>query len=218
MKWLIGRSGSDASDSDHAAGPIPFHTKSSATCRNAWCGTIWVTCGRVLRSFRPAGMSNGLIRVDSACGQLCGHVFRRLSMNRNPVVPSLLPHSHCCPSAATAAAPESPNTSSWGILPRLDGSHTSNQSKTPAAPFQSEEREWVTDGYFRDGTDEVDTRTVNSQRVMGYSVPQRVHLQRLQQPRRAPVALGHVSRTLGRGSRREVERLVIKGRYTIETS
>lgn len=128
-----------------------------------------------------------------------------------------------------AQAPQQPSPS--GVLPQHQemgffvgdwtASGTSKISPTsPAAPFTLKERgEWVTDGYF------VETKTsmkgplgtVNSQRVMGYNVEDKVYTYNVYNSLgEHQVALGHVNgNTWIWYSEEKLNGIVIKGRYTV---
>ena len=96
--------------------------------------------------------------------------------------------------------------------------------KTPAAPFSLKEHgEWVTDGYFLETKTSMKSAlgTVNSQRVMGYNVQDKVYTYNVYNSLgEHQVALGHVNaNTWTWESEEKLNGLVIKGRYTIvETS
>jgi hypothetical protein len=96
--------------------------------------------------------------------------------------------------------------------------------KTPAAPFSLKEHgEWVTDGYFLETRTSMKSTlgTVNSQRVMGYNVQDKVYTYNVYNSLgEHQVALGHVNgNTWTWESEEKLNGLVIKGRYTIvETS
>jgi hypothetical protein len=96
--------------------------------------------------------------------------------------------------------------------------------KTPAAPFSLKEHgEWVTDGYFLETKTSMKSAlgTVNSQRVMGYNVQDKVYTYNVYNSLgEHQVALGHANgNTWTWESEEKLNGLVIKGRYTIvETS
>ena len=92
--------------------------------------------------------------------------------------------------------------------------------KTPAAPFTLKEHgEWVTDGYFLETKTSMKSTlgTVNSQRVMGYNVQDKVYTYNVYNSLgEHQVALGHVNgNTWTWKSEEKLNGLVIKGRYTI---
>ena len=92
--------------------------------------------------------------------------------------------------------------------------------KTPAAPFSLKEHgEWVTDGYFLETRTSMKSTlgTVNSQRVMGYNVQDKVYTYNVYNSLgEHQVALGHVNgNTWTWESEEKLNGLVIKGRYTI---
>ncbi len=92
--------------------------------------------------------------------------------------------------------------------------------KTPAAPFTLKEHgEFVTDGYFLETKTSMKGAlgTVNSQRVMGYNVQDKVYTYNVYNSLgEHQVALGHVNgNTWVWNSEEKLNGLVITGRYTI---
>jgi len=92
--------------------------------------------------------------------------------------------------------------------------------KTPAAPFTLKEHgEWVTDGYFLETKTSMKSElgTVNSQRVMGYNVEDKVYTYNVYNSLgEHQVALGHINgNTWTWESEEKLNGLIIKGRYTI---
>jgi len=137
---------------------------------------------------------------------------------------------------STIAAAQAPQQASpTGVLPphqRMSyflgdwtASGTSRISpKSPAAPFSLKEHgEWVTDGYFLETKTSMKGAlgTVNSQRVMGYNVEDKVYTYNVYNSLgEHQVALGHLNgNTWIWNSEEKLNGIVIKGRYTIvETS
>jgi predicted cupin superfamily sugar epimerase len=92
--------------------------------------------------------------------------------------------------------------------------------KTPAAPFTLQEHsEWVTGGYFVETKSSMKSElgTVNSQRVMGYNVEDKVYTYNVYNSLgEHQVALGHRNgATWIWDSEEKLNGIVIKGRYTI---
>lgn len=132
-----------------------------------------------------------------------------------------------CSLAAQAPQQASPT----GVLPQhqrmsyfLGDWTASGSSKispnSPAAPFTLKEHgEWVTDGYFLETKTSMKGAmgTVNSQRVMGYNVEDKVYTYNVYNSLgEHQVALGHVNRnTWTWDSEEKLNGIVVKGRYTI---
>jgi hypothetical protein len=132
-------------------------------------------------------------------------------------------------SISLAQAPQQPSPP--GVLPahqRMSfflgdwtASGTSKISpKSPAAPFTLKERgEWVTDGYFLETKSSMksDLGTVNSQRVMGYNVEDKVYTYNVYNSLgEHQVALGHLNgNTWTWDSVEKLNGITVKGRYTI---
>jgi hypothetical protein len=128
-----------------------------------------------------------------------------------------------------AQAPQQPTPP--GVLPQHQAmgyflgdwtaTGTSKISPTsPGAPFTLKERgEWVTDGYFLETKTSMKGTlgTVNSQRVMGYNVQDKVYTYNLYNSLgEHQVALGHVNgNTWTWDSEEKLNGIVVKGRYTI---
>ena len=92
--------------------------------------------------------------------------------------------------------------------------------KTPPAPFTLKEHsEWVADGYFLETKTSMKSElgTVNSQRVMGYNVEDKVYTYNVYNSLgEHQVALGHVNgNTWTWNSEEKLNGIVITGRYTI---
>jgi hypothetical protein len=92
--------------------------------------------------------------------------------------------------------------------------------KTPAAPFTLKEHgEWVTDGYFLETktTMKGALGTVNSQRIMGYNVEEKVYTYNVYNSLgEHQLALGHLNgNTWTWDSEEKLNGVVIKGRYTM---
>jgi Protein of unknown function (DUF1579) len=92
--------------------------------------------------------------------------------------------------------------------------------KTPSAPFTLKEHgDWVTDGYFLETKTSMKGAlgTVNSQRVMGYNVEDKVYTYNVYNSLgEHQVALGHLNgNTWTWNSEEKLNGIVIKGRYTI---
>jgi hypothetical protein len=96
--------------------------------------------------------------------------------------------------------------------------------KTPAAPFTLKEHgEWVTDGYFLETKTRIksDVGTVNSVRVMGYNVEDKVYTYNVYNSLgEHQLALGHLNgNTWTWDSAEKLNGVTVKGRYTVvETS
>jgi len=144
-------------------------------------------------------------------------------MNRVAVIAILLS------SFVVAQAPQ--QTSAPGVTPQHQrmgyfvgdwtASGTSKISpKSPGAPFTLKEHsEFVTDGYFLETKTSMKSElgTVNSQRVMGYNVEDKVYTYNVYNSLgEHQVALGHVNgNTWTWNSEEKLNGLVITGRYTI---
>jgi Protein of unknown function (DUF1579) len=92
--------------------------------------------------------------------------------------------------------------------------------KSPGAPFTLKEHgEWVTDGYFLETKSSMksDVGTVNSQRVMGYNVQDKVYTYNVYNSLgEHQVALGHVNgNTWTWNSEEKLNGITVTGRYTI---
>ncbi len=130
---------------------------------------------------------------------------------------------------AFAQAPQQPSPS--GVLPQHQrmgffvgdwtASGTSKISpKSPAAPFTLKEHsEWVTDGYFLETKTSIKSElgSVNSQRVMGYNVEDKVYTYNVYNSLgEHQLALGHLNgNTWIWDSAEKLNGVTIKGRYTI---
>jgi hypothetical protein len=132
-------------------------------------------------------------------------------------------------SFALAQAPQQPTPS--GVLPQHQrmgyflGDWTASGTakispNSPSAPFTLKERgEWVTDGYFLETKSSMkgSLGTVNSQRVMGYNVEDKVYTYNVYNSLgEHQVALGHINgNTWVWDSEEKMNGVVAKGRYTI---
>jgi hypothetical protein len=130
---------------------------------------------------------------------------------------------------ALAQAPQQPSPS--GVLPQhqrmgyfLGDWTASGTSKispnSPAAPFTLKEHgEWVTDGYFLETKTSMKGAlgTVNSQRVMGYNVEDKVYTYNVYNSLgEHQLALGHINgNTWVWDSDEKMNGVVVKGRYTV---
>ena len=130
---------------------------------------------------------------------------------------------------AAAQAPQQPSPS--GVLAQHQrmsyflgdwtASGTSKISpKSSAAPFTLKEHgEWVTDGYFLETKSAMksDLGTVNSQRVMGYNVEDKVYTYNVYNSLgEHQVALGHLEgNTWIWDSAEKLNGITVKGRYTV---
>jgi hypothetical protein len=130
---------------------------------------------------------------------------------------------------ALAQAPQ--QTSAPGVTPQHQrmgyflgdwtASGTSKISpKSPGAPFTLKEHgEFVTDGYFLETKTSMKSElgTVNSQRVMGYDVEDKVYTYNVYNSLgEHQLALGHVNgNTWVWDSEEKLNGIIIKGRYTI---
>jgi uncharacterized protein DUF1579 len=130
---------------------------------------------------------------------------------------------------AVAQAPQQPSPS--GILPQHQamgyflGDWTASGTarispKAPATPFTLKEHgEWVNDGYFLETKSSMKGAlgTVNSVRVMGYNVEDKVYTYNVYNSLgEHQVALGHLSgNTWTWESEEKLNGVVVKGRYTL---
>lgn len=92
--------------------------------------------------------------------------------------------------------------------------------KSPAAPFTLKEHgEWVTDGYFLETKTSMKgpLGTVNSQRVMGYNVEDKVYTYNVYNSLgEHQLAVGHLNgNTWTWDSEEKLNGIVVKGRYTV---
>jgi len=133
------------------------------------------------------------------------------------------------PAFALAQAPQ--QTSAPGVTPQHQrmgyflgdwtASGTSKISpKSPGAPFTLKEHgEFVTDGYFLETKTSMKSElgAVNSQRVMGYNVEDKVYTYNVYNSLgEHQLALGHVNgNTWVWDSEEKLNGIIIKGRYTI---
>ena len=208
---LIGRSGDEQITAvDHARWSGTIRTRFCAICRNASCAITW---------------SSPLLRATMPSIQIPSGAFH----NRNYAAHR--PSSFCfrlrpCPrpGPATGHRPRTfcPQHQRMGyFLGDWTASGTSKISpKTPAAPFTLKEHgEWVTDGYFLETKTSMksDLGTVNSQRVMGYNVEDKVYTYNVYNSLgEHQVALGHLNgNTWTWNSEEKLNGIVITGRYTI---
>lgn len=128
-----------------------------------------------------------------------------------------------------AQAPQQPSPT--GVLPQhqemgyFAGDWTATGTArisptTPAAPFTLKEHgEWVTDGYFLETKTSMKGTlgTVNSQRVMGYNVQDKVYTYNVYNSLgEHQVALGHVNgNNWTWDSEEKLNGITVEGRYTI---
>ena len=130
---------------------------------------------------------------------------------------------------AVGQAPQQPSPS--GILPQHQamgyflGDWTASGTakispKAPAAPFTLKEHgEWVNDGYFLETKSSMKGAlgTVNSVRVMGYNVEDKVYTYNVYNSLgEHQVALGHLNGNMWTWeSEEKLNGMVVKGRYTL---